>query len=868
MGVKAKSIWAEVDEAVSVLPGCTDDLFERLWGARGLRFSSSDHESDAFDEYSARLVCSNCIVRGNLLIALPDDLIHRPALLFATALIRYWVDSRLKSGEDSPTLYRPVLYFGSTIGIREQLSGVRVRNRDLDLSEVFRQADAGRKGSAVGKRKEGTGQARSRSGGSWGLPRVVTVYSPADPVGILEHHKPEWIAIDCGDSPDARWLESLLRHAKARGIWVVAWGNNPLSESVKIFGNYGEVFRWPQAPAEESMTQDNGESSDSHGDLATIFMGKVPESRLNPLVLSGPGVSRVDEPLGHARRVLLRASRRAQGPLASDALRAHWRCLNALASLSVPLDFYEEESRHEWGLEPVGKLLRSCEVFEDACRVHHSDLSQLLREVGERLRETTTVLEDEEPPLWRALYELCHEEPAPGEARLLVFTGRARKQLFALAVLAHWNITRADLVQMRTWVASLDDLRGWTQRLADEGFSENGVRDAPPSHLVWRPTLVRLPSSQVSPKLVPVLTQKNTDVLLYPHQRSALAGRMKEWTDALDPDPSNVLQTFQRLGCAYPIDTVPPAKSRLKDGPVSDFLIGTGRLRQTEATVSLWEPEDEAESLARLLRGVEEPGEEDVPPLETHGDGTESSVQESWCANALEVRFAGGWVVRFEPDELVNVVVAGSSSGGAKLDERYVRSLKPGNRVMLIHGQRRQNLYDLLISRVHRVSAIGLHVALVRKWQDEFVLAYRNWKNRGERNLDTLLTLIRERGSELTSAQTLRLWLLRRTLCPADKEDLRRLAEVLDMGFVKEHYQRIDMAASNLRGRHRRLARRLNRWLAQQATGSEEDDVLVDEELGLTFGDIRSSLQVLAVEGTAIVEGPFLRTTLGTIGRE
>ena len=205
------------------------------------------------------------------------------------------------------------------------------------------------------------------------------------------------------------------------------------------------------------------------------------------------------------------------------------------------------------------------------------------------------------------------------------------------------------------------------------------------------------------------------------------------------------------------------------------------------------------------------------------------------------------------------------------MDQRYVRSLRTGDRVMqvmLIHGQRRQNLYDLIVSRVHRVSAIGLRVALVRQWQDDLVLAYRGWKLHGDRNLDALLALMRERGSELTSTATLRQWLLRQTLCPADKEDLRRLAEVLEMGFVREHYRRIYGAASHLRGLHRGLANRLNRWLEQQAVGAEEDEAVVDENLGLRFGDFRSSLQVLVVEGVATIEGPFLRTTLGAAGRE
>jgi len=89
------------------------------------------------------------------------------------------------------------------------------------------------------------------------------------------------------------------------------------------------------------------------------------------------------------------------------------------------------------------------------------------------------------------------------------------------------------------------------------------------------------------------------------------------------------------------------------------------------------------------------------------------------------------------------------------------------------------------------------------------------------------------------------------------------------MNFVKEHYRRIHNAASRLRGLHRGLSNRLNRWLEQETAGTaaQSDEDVIDEDLGLRFGDFRSSLQVLAVEETATIAGPFLRTSLGRIGR-
>lgn len=865
--MEAESAWTNIDEALSKLPGCDDDLFKRLWIDRGLSFELSARETDSFDEYSARLVSANGVAKKSLFIVLPDNFPHRPALLFATALIRYWYDSRHSHEQTSPAIYPPVLYFGSAVGIREQLTSVRIRNSTLNLTEVFRQGDMGSRGTAIGGRG-----ARIRADDTLDLPRVFTVYSPANPVSTLDRHRPKWIAVDCGDAPDARWLQSLLERARERGIWVVAWGNNPLSDCVALFRQHGEVFQWPTGAPTNHLRLGNG-TIHRHDNLEAIFARGLVETKVQPFVLDGSSVERLDEPLNEARRLLLKATRHnAPGRLGADALRAHWRCLNTLGTLSVPLDFYESESRHVWGLEPVGKLLSSCDVFRQACRNDYAELSRELDQVGELLEDARGRLEDTEPAIWEALCQLCIEEPMPDEARLITFLSRARKQLFLMALLARCNLVREDLEEVSTWIASVDDLRRWTRQLADtERVSEDGVLDAPDVDLSWRPLLVGLPGAQLTPKLAPFLTQSNADILLYPHQRNAFARRMSEWSQLLNPDTSKILQALRKLGCACPPDTKPPAGTRIRLQDSVVFNVRSGRVVGRTPVTRLWEPEEETESIARLLR-TEEPDEGEAPLLDERSEDTgtgsdESQAREAWCISALEVKFAGGWSVLFDPAERVNVFVATPSE--TKLDQRYVRSLRKGDRVLLIHGQRRQNLYDLIISRVHRNPATELHVALVRRWQDDFAVAYRRWKRYGEHNLDELLAQMRGHGSELTSSFTLRQWLWRNTLCPQNREDLRRLAEVLEMGFVREHYHRIHNAASRLRGLHRGLSNRLNRWLEQETTGTsaQSDDDIIDEDLGLRFGDFRSSLQVLTVEETTTVAGPFLRTTLGRIGR-
>jgi hypothetical protein len=85
------------------------------------------------------------------------------------------------------------------------------------------------------------------------------------------------------------------------------------------------------------------------------------------------------------------------------------------------------------------------------------------------------------------------------------------------------------------------------------------------------------------------------------------------------------------------------------------------------------------------------------------------------------------------------------------------------------------------------------------------------------------------------------------------------------MTFVRQYYKRIVQAANRLRGLHRGLSIRLNRWLEDQATGAahRNNDDVIDAELGLTFGDVRNSLLVLRVVEIQTVAGPHLRSNLG-----
>lgn len=830
------------------LPGCCDGLFEGLWKKQRLRFGRTAPHHDEIDDYCARLVCAAVTCRERLLLVLPDFQPQRPALLFTTALLRCWHDIP----PQTPPEHRKVLYFGTTIGIRDQLSQVSIQEFRGNLSEVFQQHDIGRRNQStltMHSPNESTGRT---------LPRVITFYSPADPALILRQQNPQCVAIDLDESVKADWLEPLLEEAVRRQTPVVAWSVNPLSECVAVFRKHGQAIVWPPRPYSATATS-----------LIVREPPSTAETQLHTLVLENDEIEPVTSAFREANRLSAKAAQRASGRFGQDAVCQHWLYLRGLESLFVPYGFHEAEASHFWGLKTFGHLQTGGEHFRKACEQFDTALAAELERVFAVCDRVREIFCKSDPPLWNALCNLCIDEPSGDEARLIVFSGSAKKQLFLLALLAYHNIAESDLREIRTYVFTLDELRRLMRRRnsveCDE--EEEPVFFLAPN-LNWRPLLVGLPGSHLTPRLLPVLRQTNVDVVIYPHQLGVLKRRADEWNQSVTLDLNSLSILLHRLSGQPAPQVIAPEVSRLRarirlNDPVG-LDAGTARRRVRTHAESLWQPDDPVEAITRLLQVDEDQFDETNLFHESH-QNAQADERELWCDEAVELRFQNNSFVTYAADEFINVIISGPS--GPEIDERSVRSLRAGDRVVLIHGQQRQSFYELIVSRMHQQSSMTLHLSLIRRWQADIVSAYHRWRGRDLRNLEQLLERMNDRGSTLSSTATLQNWLRGHTLCPQDAEDLRRLAEILEMDFVRQNYQRVANAASRLRGLHRGLANKLNRWLQQQAAGidSANDGELIDAELGLTFGDLKSSLSIQKVAAVQPVRGPLLRSSLGRL---
>ncbi|HEY9093915.1 MAG TPA: hypothetical protein VIN62_03680 [Candidatus Cryosericum sp.] len=582
--------------------------------------------------------------------------------------------------------------------------------------------------------------------------------------------------------------------------------------------------------------------------------------------------------LRDAGQALGRMTQRFKGRFARDALAVHWKYLRAMETLSVPLDFYEAEAPQFWGLNSLSRLSAASDHFRNACLKSAPGLHSELQKVGDLLGQAKAGLEMQGCPLWDILGYLWMEDPEDDDARILLFPSGSRKRLFLSAMLARHNVTEDDFCENETYVLSLDELHRWIYaRHTSRDTANRDDSPMPPESRVWRPLLVGLPSPAMTPRLLSVLLHPKVDVLLYPHQCPSFIRRQRDWAAHLTGESTRNFSALAGMS-ALPIPAnLGTVRARVTmDDPVEVDVESFSKTKAS-STGELWQPEDTVSEVARLFQADEESTSEEVvfnEPAEVATTTNVETPEEIWCTEAIAIQFDQGWRAHFAPDDMINVVQNG------KPDQRYVRALRVGERVLLIHGQQRQNLYDLIISRIHRHPSIELHLAMIRRWQEDLQVAFQQWQTHapdipervthGSRDARGLLRRMQTLGSQLSSTLTVSFWLRGFVLCPQDPDDLRRVAEILNMRFVRQYHAPIVQAANRLRGLHRGLSIKLNHWLESHAMGTEHknDNDVIDAELGLTFGDMRNSLLVLQVIGLQRVTGPFLRGNLGRVEKD
>jgi len=790
-----------------------DEAFARVVVGRRIRFNGTEGHPDLIDDWSARLVCSALTARSSLFLVLPDTAPRRAPLLFASALVLHSAQQLREHRAGGR-----VLYLSASSTVREQLSEVSVGSKPL--ADMYVQ-EYGR-GAATSLKSSGTAST---------LPRVLCVAAPADPGELVRRYAPTWIAVDGEDAVELRWLEVLLAAARNARIPIVGWTNRAFGRCAAAWSlSGGAVFRWPRTsrsiPRIERPAQLNG-------NCATV--------ELEPAVLEGDEPAQLSAHFARAAQYLALAHHNASGRLSRDAVLIGWRYLRSMESLAAPLGVYEAEAASLWGVTCLARLRGDLRRFIDAVSGTPAVQEALLTASAslETAHDALASLVD--PPLWTAAARACVGNGSP---RRVVFGTRSMRDIFRFALASRFSgddsapLLAADL----TYLGAEDE------RLLTE--------EPPPERV-----LVGLPSRYGEGRMERLLDGGRLQVLLWPHQADVLRWRIGEWNKWFSvacegQSPVTVESNGTSTGSGAGIRLAAKSSVLIEAKPPAI------------APQPLWTAPDAAAAIRDLFAfdvsgGTGEPTEGDAAAGSDGEVGSDSGHEV--LDQALCLCFNDGRSCLIPPNDRVNLVIRGAT--GMEVQRRSVAEVGPGSIILLVNGEHRHGLYELLIGRVHKHPAIAQFVTLVARWHDDLAAAYRDAARRGL-TPEQLLGQLRARGSRISCSLTVRNWLDQIVRAPHDVEDLRRLAEVLSMPFVAKYYRQVHTAARKLWGLHISLSARLNRWLETETAGRaalSDAEHMIDEQLGLTLEDFKHSLMPLRVREVRREQGPFLRSQLGRL---
>lgn len=822
-----------VNNTVTTLPITKELFFQQLWKEGRLIYSDSPDLVDSIDEVNAKIICTALQKGISSVIVLPDDTIHRGALMFGTALLK----SAVECIEHQEENHR-VLYFGTSIGFKYSLSKTAVKNLPLDSVFTYTQV--------AGKYDRFKNYKRSDTMSDF-LPEVICIYHPDNPEEFVQIYNPDWIAIDCGKDIEIDWLNGLLQYCKKKGKPVIAWSQNGFSNIVELFEKYdGKVYYVP--PKNRNTIQKN---------IGQLLIDTEP-CHLQPILFSHNKVREIDFKLYNSKGILRSLNEPNLSTLKKDALKTCWIFLRAVERLSIPVSIYNAEAsvfRYVYSFDSMTSTLRR---YSELISKDNSIFSQKIEQFSSILNGILADFENSQPPYWSALSNYCIDSPPEGSIRVLVFPKRHQKQIFAYTLLSKFNIREDEL---------FDDCRTMLRTLKEIANPSHADNDIYSNHIII-PLVVGLPDFYNRHMFYEVINKWHTEVLIYPHQIGILKAILKSFSEVEQQQLKRSINTLRILSNRHDNIQFPSINERYflcdkfieaeieldnishNTSDESDKLIDIGDLH-TELS-QLLETGDRDEEDSEYLMSINVATSEE----EKRDEGL-------LIEKAIEIIFHGNCRLVVGGNEQVSIVKQG------KTDKIYVGALRVDDKVILIENQSRQSLYDLILARVHNHPSLEIHLGMLKKWKEDFYLGYTKWKTENPNNgLWNFLQMLQVNGSRITTALTVNNWVNGYVMRPQDEEDLRRIGEILNLKFLKENYNKVNNAASRIVGIHIRLSRKLNNWIESKASDYQKDDAeLIDDELGLTFGELRGSIKVLRVKSIREINTPTLRTHLGRLER-
>jgi hypothetical protein len=180
-----------------------------------------------------------------------------------------------------------------------------------------------------------------------------------------------------------------------------------------------------------------------------------------------------------------------------------------------------------------------------------------------------------------------------------------------------------------------------------------------------------------------------------------------------------------------------------------------------------------------------------------------------------------------------------------KLLVKITSELKPGDEVILIDNDSRQDLFNVFIKNIKVINQNVINYSLIEKWREKFEDKYVSLK------LDDnfLYKKLKLLGWDKSTKSILRNWRSGYSFGPRDLKDIELLGKVLGINDFIENSQVYFEAMSKIRVERRVAARILNKIIYYSKRKLEDEDLNFLKKYNLSIEDLRDAVKVRKVLG-------------------
>jgi hypothetical protein len=804
-------------DTLLALPVNREIFYTQIWKGKKIQYQDHDFPIDRVDEINAKLVCTALDKQLPLFIVFPDFKLNRGALILSTVLIKLAYNSIKK-------LAKP-----ETIGVWGNNSHLKFFIEKTFIAEISI--------ASVFSYSEENAKNNSRHDSvidSDYLPKVVCFYNADDPLKYIKRLNCRIVFIDAGSRTLIPVLNSILQYCNSRGILVIGWATNSISEIPNIFEcNNGSVIYYPSKKEITTQTK-----------IQDLFL-KEKESTFFPIVLSGQYVDELDSQFLEVRKVLFRLGKNCVSKFKKDAVKLCWKYYRNLESLVIPVAFYESSITSFWGCSTLAEIRDFILKYANTLKSTDSELSNEISSIVNRLDSVRNLLEKHSPPLWTALNEVCLTSSDVDTCKAIVFQKQHQKRLFSYVLLSKFNISEDDL--LRDYSVILKTFSELQQTSLEDQADLKGYQ--------IRYILVGLPDL-FNKNLIYSVIDSSPQVIIYATQSNALAKLIQDFNQLEKDHLRKNLKTLKRLSYDN-VDITPPSRVNriVLSSNVIKMNIAEGNVKTETTFHGLAKIGDLQEELS-VLFDHKNVGDEDSFLPKTN---LENEPHKLFEESPVEIYFEEGYKIIVSEDQQLNVIQKG------KIELVFVRALIPGMKIFIVEDSARKNLYDLILSRVHNHPSLAIHMGFLHKWKEEFHIGYLIWKEtKTQAEMQNFLKQMQSKGSNIVTPLTIINWISGNTLRPIDSENIRRVGEIINSNFIIKNYREIHKAASRIVGIHIRLARQINHLLTINDIERSQFEI-IDPTTGLTFGELMSSGKILSIKNIEISSPQILVSELGLL---